>query len=69
VESRSLVEKQVGSGVLRKILKLVRNLVWRPRYIQNLYMVGSGIHPGAGLPLCLAGARIVAQRVLYDVRK
>lgn len=69
VESPGLFDKQLGCGVFGKIMKFVRNLVWRPHHIQNLYMVGSGIHPGAGLPLCLAGARTVAQRILHDVKQ
>lgn len=36
------------------------------RNIRNLYFVGGSVHPGGGIPLCLAGAEIVARRIAED---
>ena len=33
------------------------------RKIKNLYFVGGSVHPGGGIPLCLASARIVDQEI------
>ena len=34
--------------------------------IKGLYFVGASTHPGTGVPICLAGAKIVANQVLTD---
>lgn len=34
------------------------------RGIDGLYLVGGSVHPGGGIPLCLASARIVAEDIL-----
>ncbi|MEO9893277.1 1-hydroxycarotenoid 3,4-desaturase CrtD [Aurantibacter sp.] len=31
--------------------------------VQNLYFVGGSVHPGGGIPLCLASAKIVANEI------
>ncbi|MBM1107025.1 phytoene desaturase [Aurantibacter crassamenti] len=31
--------------------------------VQNLYFVGGSVHPGGGIPLCLASAKIVAKEI------
>lgn len=31
--------------------------------VRNLYFVGGSVHPGGGIPLCLASARIVCDRI------
>jgi phytoene dehydrogenase-like protein len=31
--------------------------------IKNLYFVGGSVHPGGGIPLCLASAKIVADKI------
>ena len=31
--------------------------------IANLYFVGGSVHPGGGIPLCLASAQIVANEI------
>lgn len=31
--------------------------------IKNMYFVGGSVHPGGGIPLCLAGAKIVDQEI------
>ena len=35
--------------------------------IRGLYMVGASAHPGTGVPICLAGGRLVAEQVLGDL--
>jgi phytoene desaturase len=35
--------------------------------IGNLYLVGAGTHPGAGIPGVVAGARIAAGLMLKDL--
>ncbi|KAL2006409.1 hypothetical protein VTN00DRAFT_9077 [Thermoascus crustaceus] len=43
-------------------------LSFRPRTkhdeIEGLYFVGASTHPGAGVPMCLAGSKIVSEQIL-----
>ncbi|KAJ5145006.1 Phytoene desaturase [Penicillium atrosanguineum] len=39
----------------------------RPDNFDGIYFVGASTHPGAGVPTCLAGASLTAQRVLSDL--
>lgn len=39
----------------------------KPDNLDGVYFVGASTHPGAGVPTCLAGARLTAQRVLSDL--
>lgn len=32
--------------------------------IENCYFVGASTHPGTGVPICLAGAKITAEQIL-----
>ena len=45
-------------------------LSFRPRTkhsdIKDLYFVGASTHPGTGVPICLAGSKIVAEQILDD---
>jgi phytoene desaturase (3,4-didehydrolycopene-forming) len=68
VRAHGAYEGFLGSGIQGTLFGFLRDMIWRPRYIRNLYMVGSNIHPGAGLPLCLAGARTVTNRILREVK-
>ena len=34
--------------------------------IKNLYFVGASTHPGTGVPICLAGAKVVSEQILGD---
>ncbi|KAJ6003318.1 Phytoene desaturase [Penicillium sp. IBT 35674x] len=47
-------------------------LSFRPKIkhdsIAGVYFVGASTHPGAGVPTCLAGARLTAERVLNDLQ-
>lgn len=49
---------------------LMNLLSFRPRtkhdIIDNVYFVGASTHPGAGVPTCLAGAKITAERILKN---
>jgi phytoene desaturase (3,4-didehydrolycopene-forming) len=36
--------------------------------IKGLYFVGASTHPGTGVPICLAGGKIVASQILKDTR-
>lgn len=46
-------------------------LSFRPKIkhdsVAGVYFVGASTHPGAGVPTCLAGARLTAERVLQDL--
>ncbi|KAJ5772220.1 Phytoene desaturase [Penicillium odoratum] len=46
-------------------------LSFRPKIkhesVEGVYFVGASTHPGAGVPTCLAGARLTAERVLKDL--
>ncbi|MCC8144339.1 MAG: hypothetical protein LUD02_14935 [Tannerellaceae bacterium] len=35
--------------------------------IKNLYFTGGSVHPGGGIPLCLASAKIVEQEIEAQV--
>ena len=34
--------------------------------VKGLYFVGASTHPGTGVPICLAGSKIVAEQILDD---
>ena len=38
----------------------------RHKRYKNLYFVGGSVHPGGGIPLCLAGCKIVDQEIPYS---
>ncbi|KZS90831.1 phytoene dehydrogenase [Sistotremastrum niveocremeum HHB9708] len=46
-------------------------LSFRPRTkhdsIRNLYFVGASTHPGTGVPICLAGAKITSEQILSEL--
>lgn len=46
-------------------------LSFRPRtahpYIASTYFVGASTHPGTGVPIVLAGAKLTAEQVLTDI--
>ncbi|KAI6837245.1 Phytoene [Hortaea werneckii] len=56
-----------GAGVLGRLLELLADLVrGKAGCIEGLYMVGASAHPGTGVPICLAGGKMVAEQVLDD---
>lgn len=36
--------------------------------IKGMYFVGASTHPGTGVPICLAGAKIVSEQILEDYK-
>jgi phytoene desaturase (3,4-didehydrolycopene-forming) len=46
-------------------------LAFRPHIkhdlIDGVYFVGASTHPGAGVPTCLSGAKLTAERILQDL--
>lgn len=63
-----VLDGKLGGGALGTVLQVLEDAV-RPRrskHVQGLYMVGASAHPGTGVPICLAGGRLVAEQVLED---
>ncbi|KAI2617075.1 phytoene desaturase [Hypoxylon sp. NC1633] len=40
----------------------------RAKYLENTYFVGASTHPGTGVPIVLAGAKITTEQILQDFR-
>lgn len=57
-----------GGGALGTVAQTLEDAVRSEaeRSVRGLYMVGASSHPGTGVPICLAGARLVAAQVLED---
>ena len=59
-------------GILGLSHSFFNVLSFRPKTkhasIKGLYFVGASTHPGTGVPICLAGGKIVASQVLDDLR-
>jgi phytoene desaturase (3,4-didehydrolycopene-forming) len=57
-------------GILGLSHSFFNVLSFRPKTkhadIDGLYFVGASTHPGTGVPVCLAGGKIVASQVLQD---
>ena len=54
-------------GTAARVLQIVLDLGrGSGRDIQGLYMVGASAHPGTGVPIVLAGGKIVAEQILED---
>ncbi|TKA58665.1 Phytoene desaturase [Friedmanniomyces simplex] len=57
-----------GGGILSRVAELLGDLGrGESGKIRGLYMVGASAHPGTGVPICLAGGRLVAEQVLGDL--
>ncbi len=56
-----------GSSSNSKLSAFRRHPNIRSRY-ENLYFTGGSVHPGGGIPLCLASAKIVAE-MIPDAKK
>ncbi|KAF2724706.1 Phytoene dehydrogenase [Polychaeton citri CBS 116435] len=63
-----LFDGKLGGGILGRVGELVGDVGRSQRDIKGLYMVGASSHPGTGVPICLAGGRIVAEQVLEDLQ-
>jgi phytoene desaturase (3,4-didehydrolycopene-forming) len=59
-------------GILGLSHSFFNVLCFRPKTkhqsIDGLYFVGASTHPGTGVPVCLAGAKLVSQQILEDNR-
>jgi phytoene desaturase (3,4-didehydrolycopene-forming) len=56
-------------GLVGRVLEVLGD-VFRSehaRSVQGLYMVGASAHPGTGVPIVLAGGRLVAEQILGDL--
>lgn len=62
------LDEMVGGGVLGTVGQVLEDAVRGrgQRHIHGLYMVGASSHPGTGVPICLAGGKLVAEQVLQD---
>lgn len=63
-----ILDGKLGGGVLDTILQVFEDLMRGSKHlnVKGLYMVGASSHPGTGVPICLAGGRLVAEQVLGD---
>ena len=59
---------KVGGGILGTVSQVLEDAIRpvRSQNVQGLYMVGASSHPGTGVPICLAGGRLVAEQILED---
>ena len=62
-----LLDGKFGGGILGRVAELLGDLGRKEGNIKGLYMVGASAHPGTGVPICLAGGRLVAEQVLEDL--
>ncbi|KAK3110760.1 ATP-binding cassette transporter CGR1 [Teratosphaeriaceae sp. CCFEE 6253] len=63
-----LLDGKLGGGVLGRVAELLGDLGrGSSGKIAGLYMVGASAHPGTGVPICLAGGKLVAEQVLGDL--
>lgn len=61
------LDGKLGGGIAARVGELLGDIGRSTRNIQGLYMVGASSHPGTGVPICLAGGRLVAEQVLEDL--
>lgn len=54
----------VAGRILGTVADLARG---RSRHVRGLYMVGASAHPGTGVPIVLAGGRLVAEQICGDL--
>nr|OQO32308.1 Phytoene desaturase [Rachicladosporium sp. CCFEE 5018] len=61
------VDGKFGSGVLERCVQVILDCFrGEGRDVKGLYFVGASAHPGTGVPIVLAGAKLVAEQVLED---
>ncbi|OQO00678.1 Phytoene desaturase [Cryoendolithus antarcticus] len=61
------VDGKLGSGVPERIVQVVVDCFrGEGRDVKGLYFVGASAHPGTGVPIVLAGAKLVAEQILED---
>jgi phytoene desaturase (3,4-didehydrolycopene-forming) len=62
------LDGKIGGGAIGTVLRVLEDAI-RPqqrKHIRGLYMVGASTHPGTGVPICLAGGRLVSEQILND---
>jgi phytoene desaturase (3,4-didehydrolycopene-forming) len=62
------LDGKIGGSAIGTVLRVLEDAI-RPqghKHIRGLYMVGASTHPGTGVPICLAGGRLVAEQILND---
>lgn len=62
------LDTKVGSGPIGTVSRVLEDACRSnaAKHVQGLYMVGASTHPGTGVPICLAGGRLVAEQILDD---
>jgi phytoene desaturase (3,4-didehydrolycopene-forming) len=62
------IDGKLGGGVVERIASVVIDTVrGKGKDVRGLYMVGASAHPGTGVPIVLAGGRLVAEQILEDL--
>lgn len=62
------LDGKFGGGVVERVVSVVVDTFrGRAKDVRGLYMVGASAHPGTGVPIVLAGGKIVAEQILGDV--
>lgn len=56
------LDGRLGGGIIGRL----GEILWSGGSIERLYMVGASTHPGTGVPIVLAGGRLVAEQILQD---
>jgi phytoene desaturase (3,4-didehydrolycopene-forming) len=54
-------------GVAGRIVEVVIDAFRPGRDLKGLYMVGASAHPGTGVPIVLAGGKLVAEQICGDM--
>lgn len=62
------IDGKLGGGILERIAQVVLDAGrGKGKDVQGLYMVGASAHPGTGVPIVLAGAKLVTEQLLEDL--
>ena len=63
-----MLDGKLGGGAMDTVVQVLEDVVRgeKRKDVRGLYMVGASTHPGTGVPICLAGGRLVAEQVLED---
>jgi phytoene desaturase (3,4-didehydrolycopene-forming) len=54
-------------GIPGRILELLVDVVRPGKDLKGLYMVGASAHPGTGVPIVLAGGKLVSEQICGDL--
>jgi phytoene desaturase (3,4-didehydrolycopene-forming) len=62
------IDGTLGGGVVERIASVIIDTArGKGKDVRGLYMVGASAHPGTGVPIVLAGGRLVAEQILEDL--